>query len=87
MARLELEHDHASQRLARFILSKFYYPVGQGSLAKERTELVVSTLFRDPHAIESLDTTVTPRFQQLPGFNGVGNITDTIARTAGLKPA
>lgn len=87
MARLELEQSKASQRLARTILAKFYYPVGQGSLAPERTRQVVGTLFRDPEALDSLDTTVTKRFQQLPGFDGISNITETIGRTAGTFSA
>ncbi len=85
IARLELRKNDASQRLARKVIENFYYPVGQGSLAKERTKQVVSILFGDDSALLSLDKTVTQRVQQLPGFEGVTKITEKIGEVAGSK--
>lgn len=79
MARLELRKNTAAQKLARKVIEHFYYPVGQGSLEKHRTQYAVSTLFRDEPGLDVIDTTVTKRVQQLPGFSGVTAITERIA--------
>lgn len=78
MARLELRKNNVAKKLARKVIENFYYPVGQGSLKKERTHYAVSTLFRDEPGLDVLDTTVTKRVQQLPGFDGVTTITERI---------
>lgn len=85
MARLELRNNDLSQKLARKVIENFYYPVGQGSLKKERTKEVVSALFGESDALRSLDTTVTQRVQKLPGFEGVTKITEKIGEVAGSK--
>jgi rubrerythrin len=86
MARLELNRHPASRRLARYVIERFYYPVGQGSLNKERTKHVVSMLFGEEEALEVIDQTVTRRVQQLPGFDGVTKVTEKIGQTAGVYP-
>ncbi len=85
VARLELRKNDFAQKLARKVIEHFYYPVGQGSLKKERTKHVVSLLFGDDSALSSLDKTVTQRVQQLPGFDGVTKITEKIGEVAGSK--
>lgn len=85
MARLELRKDDLSQKLARKVIENFYYPVGQGSLKKERTKQVVSTLFGENEALKDLDRTVTQRVQKLPGFDGITKITNKIGEVAGSK--
>ncbi len=85
VARLELRKNESSQRLARKVIENFYYPVGQGSLAKERTKKVVSILFGEDSALANLDKTVTQRIQQLPGFEGVVKVTEKIGEVAGSK--
>lgn len=85
MARLELRKDDLSQKIARKVIENFYYPVGQGSLKKERTKQVVSTLFGENEALKDLDRTVTQRVQKLPGFDGITKITNKIGEVAGSK--
>ncbi len=85
IARLELRKNDLAQKLARKVIEHFYYPVGQGSLKKERTKYVVSALFGKDSALDVIDTTVTQRVQQLPGFDGIRKITDTIGNMAGSK--
>ena len=50
------------------MIDHFWAPVGQGSLAKKRTEYALGTLFGDNESVEVLDKTVTQRVRQLPGF-------------------
>ena len=82
IARLELRKNEFAQKIARFVIDHFYAPVGQGSLAKKRTEYTIGTLFGDKDALEVLDKTVTQRVSQLPGFAGITKINDTIGRIA-----
>ena len=82
VARIELERNEFAQKMARWVIEHFWAPVGQGSLAKERTEYAISTLFTGDSAMEGLDRTVTQRVRQLPGFDGITKITDTISEMA-----
>jgi len=85
VARLELRKNDSAQRLARRVIEHFYYPVGQGSLRKERTKRVVSVLFGEDDALAVLDRAVTQRVQQLPGFDGVTKVTEKIGQIAGSR--
>ena len=82
VARLELKKNDKARKLARFLTDHFWAPVGQGSLAKRRTEYLVTTLFSGQEALDIVDTKVTQRVQQLPGFSDITKITDTIGRMA-----
>lgn len=82
VARLELEKNEFSQKMARWIIERFWAPVGQGSLDKSRTEYAISILFSGDGAIDTLEKTVTQRVRQLPGFDGITKITDTIGEMA-----
>ena len=86
VARIELEGNECAQKMARWVIEHFWAPVGQGSLAKARTEYTIATLFAADNAIEGLDKTVTQRVRLLPGFEGITKITDTIGEMAGHAP-
>jgi Mn-containing catalase len=93
VARLELQRNEFAQKMARWVIENFWSPVGQGSLAKQRTEYTIATLFTDEEAVEGFDKTVTQRVQGLPGFSGITNLTERIGQMAGdasisaLEPA
>ncbi len=80
VARLELKKNEISRKIARFVIEHFWAPVGQGSLAKKRTEYLISTLFGDDDGLAVLDKTVTQRVRQLPGFEGITQINDRLGR-------
>jgi len=80
VARLELRKNEFAKKLARFVIQNFYYPVGQGSKPKKESEYAVSTLFRGSEALHTLDTTVTQRVQQLPGFENLTKVNERIGR-------
>ena len=77
IARIELERSEAAQKIARKVIEVFWRPVGQGSLAKERTEYAIATLFGDEtgEGVGILDRTVTQRARQFPGFDGLTKTT------------
>jgi hypothetical protein len=88
IARLELRKNDFAQKIARFVIDHFYTPVGQGSLAKKRTEYALGTLFGDNESLEVIDKTVTQRVRQLPGFADITKINEAIggmARRASIK--
>lgn len=77
VARIELAKSKTAQKIARKVVDTFWRPVGQGSLAKDRTEYCIATLFGDEtgEGVDILDRTVTKRAHQLPGFEGLANTT------------
>ncbi|HTG92853.1 MAG TPA: acyl-ACP desaturase, partial [Pyrinomonadaceae bacterium] len=70
VARVKLSQTKFSQDLARFIVSRFWAPVGQGPKAEHETNHVVRTLFRGASGLEHLKGKVEDRIARLPGFNG-----------------
>ena len=75
VARIELEKSETAQKIARKVVEAFWRPVGQGSLAKNRTEYSLATLFSDDGGLAVLDRTVTQRARQLPGFSDLTKTT------------
>jgi hypothetical protein len=82
IARLELQRSEFAQKMARWVIDHFWAPVGQGSLAKRRTEYTVKTLFAADDAGASLEKAVSERVRQLPGFAGLTKIDETISHMA-----
>lgn len=82
VARIELKKNVFAQKLARFVVDNFWAPVGQGSLAKARTQYSIQVLFNDEDSLEVLDKTVTQRVRRLPGFEDISKMTETISRIA-----
>ena len=80
VAKLELKKDEFSQRIARFVIEHFWAPVGQGSLHKNRTEYLISTLFGGRDGLDWVDKTVTQRIRTFPGFDGLTKINETAKR-------
>lgn len=79
VARLELEKSETAQKIARKVVETFWRPVGQGSLAKKRTEYSIATLFSAEGGVDRLDRTVTKRARRLPGFGDLNKVTKRIA--------
>lgn len=78
VAKLELQKSTTAQKIARKVIDTFYVPVGQGSLAKNRTEYSVGTLFSGDGGVDQIERTVTRRAAQLPGFAGLTQVTKRI---------
>lgn len=75
VARIELAKSETAQKIARKVIDTFWRPVGQGSLAKERTEYSIAVLFSCEGGVDQLDRTVTQRARQLPGFSDLTKTT------------
>ncbi len=82
IARLKLSEAKFSRNLARFIIEKFWTPVGQGAKPEHETNYMIATLFKGANGLKDFHRSVTGRIELLPGFNGVNGLTERIA--AGL---
>lgn len=85
IARLELQNSFVSRKLARFVIDKFWVPVGQGIKSVKDANHTVTTLFGDASGLETIDKHVTQRMQQLPGFGALDAINNKIADILALE--
>lgn len=79
VARIELGRSKIAQKTARFIVNKFWTPVGQGAKPKNQTDYTIGTLFAGREGFEWVERNVSQKIQALPGFAGLTKITDTLA--------
>jgi hypothetical protein len=89
VARIKLLQSNFRQRLAKFIVEKFWTPVGQGTKPAHDANAVITTLFSGVEGLELIHQRVTRRIQQLPGLEGLQKITNhisAITQTVLLQP-
>jgi len=79
MARVKLSQAKFSRDLARFIINRFWSPVGQGAKPESETNYLITTLFRGSEGLEFFDRTVESRVARLPGFAGFKGLTERLA--------
>jgi len=80
VARLELRQNDVARRFARFVIDHFWAPVGQGAIPKRRTDYTIYKLFCDKEGMAWADKTVSQRIEQLPGFDDLKVINETVRR-------
>jgi rubrerythrin len=80
IAKIELKQSTISQRLTRFIVNRFWVPVGQGAKPASQVSYVIKTLFGDNEGLEWIDKMITQKIQMLPGLNKLTKINDTVTR-------
>ena len=79
IARLKLSQAKFSRDLARFIIGKFWTPVGQGAKPEHETKYVVATLFHGASGLDIFNRTVASRIERLPGFAGFKGLSERVA--------
>lgn len=82
IARLELNRSEFAQKLARFIIRKFWSPVGQGTKPVQDSNLMITTLFNGEEGVNWLDKHITQRIKKLPSFEDVNTVTERIKSVA-----
>lgn len=87
IARLELNRSEFARKLARFIIRKFWSPVGEGTKPVEESNLMITTLFNGEEGVNWVDKHITQRVKQLPSFDDVNTVTSRIASVALPKTA
>jgi Fatty acid desaturase len=85
VAKIELMQSAIAQKLARFVINKFWVPVGQGIKTEEDSNYTVATLFGDQKGMEWVDRNITQRIRQLPGFDKLNKINETVSRISDLE--
>ncbi len=80
IARIELGKSEFARKVARFIVNKFWAPVGQGAKPKKQTDYTIGTLFSGKEGFEWVERNISQKIQSLPGFGGLTKITDTVAK-------
>lgn len=88
VARLELEKSEFARQVARFVVNRFWAPVGQGAKPKRQTDYTIAALFGGNEGLEWVDKTITQRVCRLPGFETLTKINETVAKinlSAGLE--
>ena len=85
VANIELKQSEFAQKVARFVIGRFYNPVGYGSRPLSETNYTIATLFKDDEGLEWIDRNVSQKVQMLPGFEGLTKVRDKIAEIA-LSP-
>lgn len=79
VARVKLNETQFSKILAKFVIGKFWSPVGQGAKPKSETNYVMATLFPGKEGLELFDQKIGGRIERLPGFGGFKGLTERIA--------
>ena len=79
VARVKLGETKFSRNLARFIIGKFWSPVGQGAKPKGEANYVMATLWPGKEGLELFDQKIASRIERLPGFLGFKGLTERVA--------
>lgn len=82
VANIELKQSEFAQKVARFVINRFYNPVGAGSRPQAETNYTIATLFKDDEGLEWIDRNVSQKVQRLPGFEGLTKVRDKIEQIA-----
>jgi hypothetical protein len=79
VARVKLREARFSRKLARFVVGKFWTPVGQGAKPETEANYVMATLFPGKEGLDLFDKKIGSRIARLPGFLGFKGLTERVA--------
>jgi hypothetical protein len=86
VARIELEKSEFARKVSRFIVNRFWAPVGQGARPARETNYTIATLFSGAEGVEWIERNVSQKIRTLPGFADLTKISDTTRRIAAEIP-
>ncbi len=70
MARIKLRASKVRQALTRFLLDRFWEPVGGDVKGPQEMNIVIRTLFAGAEGLRAAEQQINRRLQELPGFAG-----------------
>jgi rubrerythrin len=79
LARVKLNQTKFSRDLARFIIQRFWCPVGTGPKPANEANYVLWTLFNGSRGLDAWERCVARRVERLPGFKGFKTLTERVA--------
>jgi hypothetical protein len=86
IARLELQRSTFAQKISRFVVEKFWVPVGQGAKLEKDTNYTISTLFGGFEGRDWVNKHITGRIQKLPGFDCLNVIDQRVKDICTIQP-
>lgn len=86
LARMKLERSNKAQELTKFIVNRFWTPVGEGIKTKNESHYVLQTLFNGLEGVKAMDTYVNRRIAELPGLADMRRITEYVAAATNASP-
>ena len=85
IARIKLIASPFRQKLTRFIIDRFWSPVGEGTKPKSDSNLVIKTLFAGAEGIRLMDQRVNQQIERLPGLAGLKTVTQRISSVSSSR--
>ncbi|MSR85461.1 ferritin-like domain-containing protein [Candidatus Uhrbacteria bacterium] len=82
VARIKLLKSNFRQALTRFLVKKFWTPVGQGLKRASETNQVIRALFQGEEGVRFMDQRVNRQLESLPGMAGLKIVTERVAHIA-----
>jgi hypothetical protein len=80
VARIKLTNSPFRQKLTRYLIDKFWAPVGQGPKSVVDTNFVIATLFGGEEGVRIMDQRVSSQLERLPGMAGLKTVTERVAQ-------
>ena len=78
VANIELRQSEFAQKVARFVIGRFYTPVGSGAKPQAESDYTIATLFRGDEGLKWIDKNVSQKIQRLPGLEDLTKVKDKI---------
>ena len=82
VARLRLERSKFARSVARFVIERFWAPVGTGTKPQSDVDYCISALFGGEAGIRFFDQQVTRRIRRIPGLHGLESLTHKVAEVS-----
>ncbi len=82
IARLKLSATAFRQRLSRFVVNKFWAPVGEGAKSTSDANYVIATLFSGDDGLQAFTQRVSRRIGELPGFQNFTRLDERVAEAS-----
>lgn len=86
VARLELKKSETARRIARFVVERFWNPVGSGARPKELSDYTIARLFHGRDGLDWIERLVSEKVRTLPGFEGLTKINEKIGQICDETP-
>ncbi len=82
VAKLELRRSDLAQKLARFLVRKFWLPVGQGAKTASEAQYPIRVLFSGEEGLMWIEEKISKRVQEFPGFKNLATVKETLCAIA-----
>lgn len=79
LAKMKLQKSRYNQQITRYIVEKFWSPVGEGAKKKDEVTNIMKFLFDGEEGVSIVDTYVNKHLQRFPGFSGTDVVTKRFA--------